>query len=256
MRIVLRALIVLLLVHGVAEANSASAQDGDDDARTLFEGARIHYDRGEFEEAAESFSSAFEISGRTRLLYNIYLAHRDAGHPAEAATALRRYLEEMPEDEIADDRELLQSRLASLEAQAQAQADAQSAADSQATSDAQATTRAETQEETSSIPIGGVALVAVGGAAVVAGVVTAIITSGIEGDLEEACTGTVCGPEQQSDIDRGKTMALLTDIFLIGGAALAIGGALWWILGRSTNDVTPSVACISDGCRVGLQGSF
>lgn len=253
----MRALFIILnlclVIHLVGAGRSVHAQDSDDDARTLFEGARIHYDRGEFEEAAESFTSAFDISGRTQLLYNIYLAHRDAGNPGEAAVALRRYLEEMPAEELADQRELLEGRLESLESQAAAQTnESESPVVIEDPDDAQ---RSPAQPETSG-PIGGVVLLAVGGAAVVAGVVTAIVTSGIEGDLEEACTNMICGPDQQENIDRGKTMALLTDILLIGGATLAVGGALWWILGRSEDSVTPSVACVSDGCRLSVQGSF
>lgn len=61
-------------------------------ARMRYEAAVAKYNAGLFEEAAHEFEAAYAISHRDELLYNIYLAWRDAGHLERAVAALRFYL--------------------------------------------------------------------------------------------------------------------------------------------------------------------
>ncbi|MEM9863161.1 MAG: hypothetical protein AAF938_16315 [Myxococcota bacterium] len=180
----------LFAMVAAAVSMPAAAQDEADDsnARTLFESGTIQYERGEFREAAASYSSAYELSGRPGLLFNMYLAYRDAGEPAEAAAALRRYLDEMPAEEIGDQRAMLEERAANLEAQA-ARENREPEADPLAPPLEQAPPPAER-----GAPIGPIVLVAAGGAAVIAGVATAFVTSGIESDLDDACPDRRCAP--------------------------------------------------------------
>src|SRR5688500_8532502 len=87
------------------------AQGGDDEARRHFRLAEAHYANASFEEAAREFEEAYRLSQRPQLLYNIYLAYRDAADIDHAADALRRYLELVPDAEGAA---MLRGRLAAL----------------------------------------------------------------------------------------------------------------------------------------------
>ena len=61
-------------------------------ARMRYQAGLAKYDAGLFAEAAEEFEAAYQASPRPELLYNIYLARRDAGQTERAIDALRRYL--------------------------------------------------------------------------------------------------------------------------------------------------------------------
>src|SRR5206468_2722341 len=66
----------------------------------------------------------YGLSGRGQLLYNVYLAYRDAQDSPNAARALRGYLAAVPD---AEDREHLQARLTALEATVTADQEAEAA---------------------------------------------------------------------------------------------------------------------------------
>jgi tetratricopeptide (TPR) repeat protein len=90
----------------------ALADHRDDEARKHFRVATALYDSGRFSEAANEFRLAHELSQRPQLLYNLFLASRDAGEIPEAAAALRQYLAQAEE---VKDREVLEARLKALE---------------------------------------------------------------------------------------------------------------------------------------------
>src|SRR5690606_25712958 len=85
----------------------------ENQAREAFERGRIHYDNGDFARAAAAFEEAYKLSGREGLLYNLYLAYRDANEQEKAAEALRNYLVKV---EVIENRAQLESRLKALEA--------------------------------------------------------------------------------------------------------------------------------------------
>jgi hypothetical protein len=94
-------------------SEDSASQDGDteNEARKHFRLGRAYYDSGEFVQAAEQFQKAYDISGRSELLYNLYLAWNDAGRINEAIDALERYLDEVPN---ASNRDRLEARLRNL----------------------------------------------------------------------------------------------------------------------------------------------
>ncbi len=95
------------------EQATTSEQDmGDIQARGHFRLGRQYYEQGRFADAAQEFEIAFGLSGRAQLLYNVYLAYRDAQDLPNAARALRGYLSSVP---YAPDHEHLSARLAQLE---------------------------------------------------------------------------------------------------------------------------------------------
>lgn len=80
------------LCHAQQDQQPDTALARDDDARAHYQQGRAFYERGDFPQAAEQFQQAYDLSGRPRLLYNLFLAHRDAGQLSQAVEALSAYL--------------------------------------------------------------------------------------------------------------------------------------------------------------------
>ena len=267
MRIVLS--VVLVVLGLVAFVGPAAAQEGsDEEARMHFRLGRAYYDSGRFEEAANEFQQAYELSQRPQLLYNVFIAHRDAGELGEAIEALETYLELVPD---AVGRESLEARLQSmrrLHRQQQAAREAQgregtqgSAQEGTGTGEGTDTgegtgteTGAGTETGTGGDELGegdgtgapppeigddggGTNLVpwvvmGVGGAIMAGAIVTGVLALGAESQLEEECPDDACTSSDWMDTrDTGKTMATLTDVLLItGGLTVAAGAALLFLL--------------------------
>lgn len=220
-------------------------------ARTHFELGREHYQAGRFTDAAHEFREAHRLSGFTQLLFNVYLAERDAGRSAEAAEALGRFLDESPEGSISN-RELLESRLAALRAQA-------SEPDAPATpppehAPPQESPAGEAPRDGAGTSAMGVALLATGGAALVAALGTGITALGARDDLDALCDGTRCPEAARDDRDRGRRLALTTDVLIGVGAAAAVAGTLWLAFGG--RDVEATAACAPGGCHAAVRGRF
>lgn len=69
----------------------------DEEARRLFEAARLAFQDGRFEDALRSFRRAYELSDRPGLLYNIGTAADRLRHDEEAIEAFEEYLEQAPD---------------------------------------------------------------------------------------------------------------------------------------------------------------
>jgi tetratricopeptide (TPR) repeat protein len=249
----------------------------DQAAREYFSAGRNLYDLGRFAEAAEQFQQAYDLSQRAPLLFNLYLAHRDASQDREAATALRLYLEQMPD---VDNRRSLEVRLENLE-RAIAEQDAEREA---AARDAEAAVRAEQEqrereereeaerqqreEESSASPVPWI-IAGVGGAMIVVGAITGGVALGLASGLEEDCDavgdGTFsCDPDDQDLRDRQSslsTMATLTDVMIIGGAVVAAAGVTWGLiqmLGGGGEEEAPAVSamCGPTGCGASVRVGF
>ena len=80
----------------------------DEEARMLFEAGRVSYAAGRFEDALGYFQRAYEISHRPVLLYNVGSAADKLRRDAVALTALRSYLEGVPN---AENREEVEARI-------------------------------------------------------------------------------------------------------------------------------------------------
>lgn len=92
-----------------AEAGATS----DEQARLHFQVAAQYYQEADYESALREFQSAYRLSQRPQLLYNISLCQQQLGNLEEAVSTLERYLAEVPEVE---NRPLLEQRLANLRA--------------------------------------------------------------------------------------------------------------------------------------------
>jgi hypothetical protein len=278
------ALVSMLLACAFASRATAQATDREAEARAHFRLSQSHYELGHFAEAAAELERAYALSPRPDLLYNLYVARRDAGQLAAAASALRDYLAQAEQIENAA---LLRHRLAALEAQLAA-GEASASADSSGTDDettsgpradaglaeqastgpsASETAPAETAPSAESVrpsqsarspsPV-GYAVLGVGAAALVAGLVTGGLALDRYGALEATCGADHgCPPGTEGARDEGLALATSTDALLIGGGVIATVGV---VLLFTVLDETPappvSASCDGDGCRAAASFSF
>jgi tetratricopeptide (TPR) repeat protein len=199
----------------------------DAEAREHFQLGRTFYDAGRFQQAAEEFEIAYKLSSRPQLLYNVYVARREAGGLPMAIDALRAYLAQVPD---APDRVNLEARLSSLEAQIARQQEQEAAraeserkaADAEAKANAP---RTRTEKKHSVVPT---VLMGTGGALLLGSAVTGGLALSSASDLDDKCGGTVCPSSQESKVDSTRTLAITTDVlWAVGGAAVATGLVLW-----------------------------
>ncbi|MFW5921074.1 MAG: tetratricopeptide repeat protein [Polyangiales bacterium] len=253
-----------------AAAAQSSGAPADDEARTHFESGRLHYKRGNFDQAASAFESAYELSDRPELLYNVYLAHRDAGNIEPATEALARYLELVPDPPR---RAHLEARLGAMRKRIASSDNDGGAGRADAGDDASEREGEGEGEGESGASSGGPsehgppesgsaagpALVGAGAALVVTGAITGGLALKKESGLQSDCSvDRVCDPSLRSDRDRGRALAIATDVLVPVGAVLAGVGAIIWLLGDEDPQERPaaSAACTRSGCGAAVRWSF
>jgi tetratricopeptide (TPR) repeat protein len=107
-------LALLIFVFGLearAGTPSTSAPSGETPAEITEKAGRA-FDIGHYQEAIEGFSRAYELSGKSSLLFDIAEAHRALG---QSATAIRMYKNYLRRDPNAQRRELTERRIRELE---------------------------------------------------------------------------------------------------------------------------------------------
>lgn len=245
-----------------AQARPASpAATPENQAREAFERGRIHYDNGEFAKASVAFEEAYKLSGREGLLYNLYLAYRDANEQEKAAEALRQYLARV---EVIENRAQLEARLKALDegiAQRKAAEAAEAAERERAAAAAVAPAAAASQAPAQAAePAPGrwwlvpVSVMGAGGALMLGSIATGVMANNKAKELEDGCEGDNCKPELKSTADSGKTLAMVTDVLLFGGLATAAVGGVLLLLKKPKKspsaDTAPaaSLACTRAGC--------
>lgn len=255
-----------MITSDAAAQAQATPSDTEARAREAFQRGRVHYDNGEFAQAADAFTEAYELSGRDVLLYNLYLAHRDANHPDEAAEALRGYLTKV---EVIENRPQLEARLKALEAgiaERKAAAEQNQATPGPAAPEPETNVAQPTEEANPNWWIMPVA-VASGGAAMVLGSIgTGLAANSKNQKLEDECVDGECPASLKSTADQGRTLSLATDVLLFGGLAVVGVGAVLFFLKRpsptsGTADAAQArmrsdVGCSALGCQGSLTFSF
>jgi len=90
----------------------APVADTDAEARGVFEAGRAAYAAGRYEDALQYFQRAYELSGRSQLLYNVGQAADRLRQDERALDAFKRYLAETPNP---GNREEVETRIQILE---------------------------------------------------------------------------------------------------------------------------------------------
>lgn len=207
----------VLALWTVLFASPALAQEpeptgNDEAARTHFASGRVHFDEGEYEAALREFQSAYDLSHRDALLFNLYLAEERLGHLAEATDYLQRYL---ASDVVPDDqRPTLERRLENMRERLAAQSEAQASP-------------APVPERSHPLLVPGLVTLGIGAASLIAFAVVGGLALGEDGRLATTCgadAGRTCSDAEVSDL---RSLSMGADIALsIGLVAAAVGGAL------------------------------
>ncbi|MBX7192598.1 MAG: hypothetical protein K1X94_11100 [Sandaracinaceae bacterium] len=254
--LVLHALLALALASPVAaQVQDVEMPPSEVAARGHYLMGREHYEAARFDEAAREFQEAYDLSHRPQLFYNLFLAHRDAGHTRDAAAALRQYVEAVPD---APQIEVLRGRLAVLEAQvAEEDARERDARAEAQTSDALTTTTGTPASSATSAPsdanVGPWAVIGVGGALAVGAIVTGALAATTYGDISASCPDDRCPAGYDLDGRRssGSALALTTDV--LGGLAAATlaAGIVWEIVEATSHgeESRATLRCSPLGCR-------
>ncbi len=274
--------------ESMAQSTVTDADMTDLQARGHFRLGRELYGQGRFAEAAKEFEVAYGLSGRGQLLYNVYLAYRDAQDTANAARALRGYLAAVPD---ASDREHLSARLAVLDAtlqQSQAEAASREAAAATAKQEAVQAERQRAASEQRAVEAEKRAqqrpsrpwwpwLVVGGGlAATGTGLVLGSVATSAADKLRGDCVadprtvgataplvrGSSCAPSVNLSSRRSsiKTEAALGDAMWIGGSVIAVVGlVLVFALPDQYPDLERSpvtASCSARDCTASLHLTF
>lgn len=214
----------------------AFAQDVSDDERaaTHFRVAEQFFADENFESALTEFETAYALSPRPELLYNIGLCHDRLGQWSQARDTYQRFVDLAPADQHA---EAATARLARARERA-------------------AAAEEESAETGSDAPSGqgsaiaGWGLLGLGAASGVVALATGLAAHGIHGDLEDSCgEARVCAADQQADIDKGQRLARTSTTMMFIGIAGAAAGVLVLVLGGGGDEdsVAASVAPVPGG---------
>lgn len=275
--------------ESMEQSTTTDADMTDLRARGHFRLGAELYGQGRFAEAAKEFEVAYGLSGRSSLLYNVYLAYRDAQDTANAARALDGYLTANPN---APDREHLTARLAALKEilkraeddAARQRADREKAEQQARDAERQrleADQRARAAEQRAvqkpSRPWWPWLVVGGGVAVTATGVVLGAMAVSDADELKSECVlepttgagtraplmeGNFCAPsiDHASRRDSIQTQAMIGDALWIGGAVITVTGV---VLAFALPDVYPdeqpppvSAGCSANECRASLRLSF
>lgn len=265
---------------GTGLAQQPEATD-DDAARRHFRLGQAYYQNGQFAEAATEFEQAYQLSGRAALLYNVYLAHRDALHTRQSYEALRQYLDEVPDP---PDEDHLRARLQHLEdalaanpetANPEVTPEVTSEVTPEVTPEPAATTTPPVDLSVPAEPEGRspvpYVLMGAGGGALIGGLVAGMLSRGARSDLDALCDADGACPADsnwESLRSRGQRSARAADALIGIGAAAAISGVvLYFVMSPNGDDDASAAAeasaalrgglgCDATGCTATLGGSF
>jgi hypothetical protein len=104
----------------------------------------------------------------------------------------------------------------------------------------------------------GFIMLGVGGASLITGGITGVLTFTTQSDLAQKCPNHICGPESHDELSMGNTLGLVSTITLIGGGVLATAGIIMVIVGKPSapkEEHARVVPWIGPG-SLGLSGTF
>jgi len=218
-------------------ARTTPASTEEQRARERFAEGSAAYDTGDYETALTAFGDAYALSGRPRLLHNMYLCAERLGRAAEAARLLRRYLDE--EDAI-DNRESLIARLARLDERAAREGSESTVNATRTSEDA-----SENASDTHGPGAGPWVLVSAGAASAIAGGVLVGLAMADVARIEDPDAGTrwseVAGAWDRTVPMSGAGFALL------GVGVAAAGAGIVWLATSGDAESPPTQASAALG---------
>lgn len=207
----------------LAHLQPSAASDAPDVAAMVTE-ASAAFDAGDFDGAVAAFERAYAAKPDPRFLYNIGRIHEEAGQLDLAVVYYRRFVAE-PGVEL-EQRDLASQRIEVLTRIRTTLAPASPAVPPPRVSEPAQTPRDETPPRTDALGRAmrntGIGLLAGGAAMLVTSAITGTFARSTESEL-----GDENNPVRRRDlVDRGRSLALTTDIVMSLGAALAVVGTV------------------------------
>jgi tetratricopeptide (TPR) repeat protein len=255
--------VALLLVVCLASARAHADGDRYEKARTLYGQGKAAYEAGRFQEAYESFKTAYLLSQEPALLYNIASALQGLDRPHDAAETLRSYLRARPND---PDRAAIEERITTLE-EAQRVLDLDRKKEERATRPppvvapppiATATPPSQPAAPRHPVDVGaartlrnaGIGVAAVGVALVVGGIVAAVLAKKNSDEVtRESKAGLVFDPALERN---GRNDDLAAGVLCGVGIAAAVTGTALAIVGWRRSHRVGVSAAVGAG-RVGAS---
>ena len=174
-------------------------------------------------------------------------ANEELGRTNAAIESFRRFLSTAPGN--APYRDLAERRLRELELRAELQGSAPPSGD---VPDA-------TPDAGSGVSPIAIAILSVGGAALLAGVITGSIALTEDAAVADGCDDAgVCPVDSRPRAEQAQALANATDALLFGGGAIALTGMVLLLVLEegSTDETNARIACSPTACVAALWGSF
>lgn len=255
-----------------APEDGSSAEQDDKRARELYLSGEADYAAGRYEQAADKFNQAYELSKRSALFFNIANAYERMGDYEQAAEYLKRYLSGPKVKDVVSVKERirrLESAIDAREQEATPASIADGAADgvSDGVSD-EPGAEGETQhgnDNRSRSRWPSYLLFSVSGLAVTGTVMFGLSANSAGRDVEEQCSdqsGTpVCLQAAKDAIDREKRSALFSDLST-GVAVITAAAGLYLLLrpqpraSRQDKRARVTPVLMPHGFGLGIDGSL
>lgn len=229
-----------LLFSITAVETRAQDREGSDDtrARLHFEAGRSHVEIGDYESALGEFQSAYRLSGRKALLYNIGLAHERLGQLSEAVAAYREFVDSgaagAQESAVRLRIQTLERRLATERPD-----ETPEQGDVEVSAGPETSPSAAPKKQRRGLRIGSIAAFSVAGVALVLGSTFGILTLNEDAKLGGCKETRTCTDDELSSL---RTYRVLTDVSFAVSLASAATGLTLWLLSRrgSSDEVSPA----------------
>jgi len=211
-------------------------------ARQHYRKALVHYDLREFDRAIDEFKQAYAITGAPELLFNLGQAHRLRGDWQQALDFYRSYLQRVPD---APNRPDVQARIGEMQRQIAAV---------RVVRDRPAWV-APQDKETNRLKAAGIVTGASGLALVGAGVYYGLSARSSADQISQLSKNKgQWNADQQAAYQNGQNAATRATLFyVVGGAAMAGGGVLYWL---GTREARAAPTLLPGGGGIVVSGRF
>ena len=234
----IRVLATLLLLSSTAYAQQAQpgTQSNVQAARTHYQAGVSYYESARYEDAVREFETAYNLTPRVELLFNISQCYERLGNLAEAVRYLESFVEGTDDDAM---RQLQQERLRNLrgrladEPEPEPEPDPEPEADPPTLGVVDVPPEPE-QPSTGGVRKAGFGVVAVGGAFALGFAIAGGLALSEDSDLEDRCVMEAC---DSSDTDTLRRRMRFADASLAIGLVALTAGVLMIVLDKPDYDV-------------------
>lgn len=227
--------VVLLLSGSLAVSASAQQQPDVAAARTHYQAGVSYYESARYEDAVREFETAYEITPRVELLFNISQCYERLGNLGEAVRYLERFVEGTDDEAM---RRLQEERLRNLRdrlaEQPEPEPDPEPEPEPPALGVVDVPPEPELEPTTGTVRKVGFGVVAVGGAFALTFAITGGLALAEDSDLADRCAMEAC---DSGDTDTLRRRMRFADVSLAIGLVALTAGVLMIVLDKPDYDV-------------------